>query len=149
MIEAEIVRCERFDISIINQIIGLWKDSVVATHHFLSNDDILKLVPFVEQGVQEVEFFLLSYSDGILSAFIGIHDQKIEMLFVAPSCFKKGIGKTLITTAINEYDAIYVDVNEQNTGALNFYEHLGFRVYERQELDDFDNPFPILKMRLE
>ena len=33
--------------------------------------------------------------------------------------------------------------------AKDFYEHMGFKVYQRNELDDQGNPYPVLYMRLE
>ena len=40
-------------------------------------------------------------------------------------------------------------VNEDNPHAKSFYEHMGFKVYQRNELDDQGNPYPVLYMRLE
>ena len=40
-------------------------------------------------------------------------------------------------------------VNEQNPNSKGFYEHLGFKVYKRTELDEQGNHYPILYMRLE
>ena len=33
--------------------------------------------------------------------------------------------------------------------AKGFYEHMGFKVYKRNELDEQGNPYPILYMKLE
>jgi len=41
-----------------------------------------------------------------------------------------------------------VDVNEQNVGAVAFYENLGFATYERSDKDDQGNDYPILRMQL-
>lgn len=50
--------------------------------------------------------------------------------------------------AIRDYGCIYVDVNEENPKARNFYRHLDFREYERTESDSQGRPFPIIKMEL-
>lgn len=50
--------------------------------------------------------------------------------------------------AIRDYGCTYVDVNEQNPKARNFYRHLGFREYGRTESDTQGRPFPIIKMKL-
>ncbi|WP_185748217.1 hypothetical protein [Metaclostridioides mangenotii] len=50
--------------------------------------------------------------------------------------------------AINKLNARFVDVNEQNPLAVGFYKHLGFKEFDRSELDESNNPFPILHMRL-
>ena len=48
---------------------------------------------------------------------------------------------------IRDFSVTEVCVNEQNSGARGFYEHMGFEVYQRDELDGQGNPFPILHMR--
>ena len=79
---------------------------------------------------------------------MGIQARKIEMLFLHPAFFRKGIGKVLIQKAIAEQDVQYVDVNEQNPSAVKFYERMGFRTFLRDSTDDQGNPFPILRMEI-
>ncbi len=127
---------------------ALWSESVRASHDFLTEDDIVNLMPFVKMGLCSIETLIVKYNNDLPIAFMGIQNHKIEMLFVAPLYFGNGIGKDLIKYAIENYDVRYVDVNEQNPSAIGFYEHLGFRTFERTEFDDQGNPFPILKMKL-
>ena len=42
----------------------------------------------------------------------------------------------------------FVDVNEQNPGALAFYKKHGFEIASRDEYDDAGRPFPILHLAL-
>lgn len=78
---------------------------------------------------------------------MGVHDSKIEMLFVDSNNRSNGIGKKLINYAINDLNAKFVDVNEQNTQGVGFYKHMGFDTFKRSEFDDHRNPFPILHMK--
>lgn len=78
---------------------------------------------------------------------MGIEAGKIEMLFVSPNYFGKGIGRELAEFGIVQYGVRYVDVNEQNPQATGFYSHIGFKVFERKEFDEQGNPFPVLKMK--
>lgn len=144
----EIVQIQNIEEEQVESLINLWRDSVIATHHFLPNEEIQKLTPFVQQALISTDILLISISSGEITGFIGIQDQKIEMLFVSPYFLRKGIGKHLVTKAINEYKAIFVDVNEQNIEAYNFYKSMGFFTFARLEQDDFGNPYPILQMQL-
>lgn len=126
----------------------LWEESVRATHHFLMEEDIRKLVPFVREGLSGTEILAVAYNDDVPAAFMGIEANKIEMLFVAPTCFGEGIGRKLAELAIAQYGVCYVDVNEQNPQAIGFYRHIGFEVCGRTEQDEQGNPFPVLKMEL-
>jgi putative acetyltransferase len=68
------------------------------------------------------------------------------MLFVAADMRGQGVGKTLLAYAIDHLGATRVDVNEQNTHAVDFYRHAGFRVTARSLLDGTGKAFPLLHM---
>lgn len=138
---------DRTDI-LIDALTTLWEASVRATHHFLTEEDIQKITPFVKKGLFSVETLVVAYDNHRPVAFMGIDTDKIEMLFVSPDCLGKGIGKRLVELGIIQYGVRYVDVNEQNPQAAGFYRHIGFELFERTELDEQGNPFPILKMRI-
>ena len=76
---------------------------------------------------------------------MGVQSGKIEMLFLHPDYFRKGIGSALIRKAFSELGVRYVDVNEQNPSAVRFYERMGFRTFRLDSTDDQGNPFPILR----
>lgn len=126
----------------------IWEQSVRATHTFLSKADIDNIQPFVHIGLKEIETLLTITDQKRIVGFIGIENRKIEMLFLHPDYLGRGLGKQLLTTAIEKYQVYYVDVNEQNPNALAFYLSKGFKVIERSELDDQGNKFPVLRMSL-
>lgn len=142
-----IINPERTD-TLIDALSALWEASVRATHHFLTEDDIQKLVPFVRKGLSGIGTLVVAEDNHVPVAFMGIDAGKIEMLFVSPGSFGKGIGRELADFGVSQYGVRYVDVNEQNPQAAGFYRHIGFEVFERNELDEQGNPFPILKMKL-
>ena len=77
---------------------------------------------------------------------MGIDDGSLEMLFISPEERGKGLGKRLIQHGIENYAARRLTVNEQNPQAKVFYEHMGFHVYKRTELDEQGNPYRLLYM---
>ena len=102
----------------------------------------------MKAALQGVESLVVVYNDNIPAGFMGIKERKIEMLFLSPSCIGHGLGRELLNMAIRTYDAIYVDVNEQNKKAEAFYLRSGFQTFRRDETDEQGNPFPVLRMRL-
>ena len=46
------------------------------------------------------------------------------------------------------YNIDELTVNEQNPGAKELYEYMGFETYKRSELDEQGSPYPILYMKL-
>jgi len=63
-----------------------------------------------------------------------VSPTKIEMLFIHPDVFGKGIGKLLFQFAIRELSAHTVDVNEQNKNAVGFYLKMGFKLAEVKKM---------------
>ena len=149
MIDIVDIQTENRYNSIVEEIVILWKQSVKATHIFLSNSDIISLIPDVKKGVKKIEkLVIVKDKSNKIIGFMGIENNKIEMLFISPEYFGIGIGKKLVNYGITQYNIKYVDVNEQNPKALNFYKHIGFNIFNRSELDDQGNPFPILHLEL-
>lgn len=131
------------------EILDTWESSVRATHDFLSEENIISIKPQVKEAAKYVSNFLcVRDKKGIIKAFMGIHDFKIEMLFVSNDNRGNGIGKRLVEYAIEVLNVNYVDVNEQNQQALGFYKYMGFKVFKKSEFDEQGNPFPILHMKL-
>lgn len=135
---------------LINKLLDVWEDSVVATHLFLSKKEINVIKKYVPQALKEVSHLIVMENENnIPIAFMGIENNKLEMLFLKNNERGKGLGKELLKYGIKNYNINEVTVNEQNHSALKFYQHMGFKTYKRSELDKQKNPYPILYMKLE
>lgn len=129
-------------------VIDLWEASVRATHLFLTEKDISYYRTLVDQIDFEVFDLFCYIKDRNLLGFLGVSNEKIEMLFVHPQYFNMGIGTRLLQYGITKLKARYVDVNEENHFAIQFYIKAGFEIFDRSPLDDQGQPHPILKLRL-
>ena len=133
----------------INRLLTVWESSVRATHLFLSDSEIKKIKEYVPQALIGIAHLMIAEDDrGCPVAFMGIEDGTLEMLFISPEERGKGLGKRLLQYGIKTYAVERVAVNEQNPQAKGFYEHLGFQVYKRTDLDEQGNPYPLLYMSL-
>lgn len=131
------------------QLAAIWQRSVRATHHFLSEEDITRLYPLVlNDYLPAVSVWVAEDQAGQPCGFIGLDGNKVEMLFIDAECRGSGVGKALLTQAEAMYPELLVDVNEQNPQALGFYQHYGFILTGRSELDGQGTPFPLLHMKL-
>lgn len=145
----EIKKDERTE-NLINQLLEVWEDSVKATHTFLSNEEIENIKKYVPQALKGISHLIILENEKYQPiAFMGIEENKLEMLFIKNSERRKGLGKKLLNYGIENYGVNDLAVNEDNPQAKEFYEHMGFKVYQRNELDDQGNPYPVLYMRLE
>lgn len=132
---------------LINRLLEVWEASVRATHLFLSDMEIKNIKEYVPQALNGVEHLLVAEDDkGCAVAFMGIEDGSLEMLFISPEERGKGLGKRLIQYGIEKHAVKRLTVNEQNPQAKGFYEHMGFHVYKRTELDEQGDPYPLLYM---
>lgn len=132
-------------------LLDLWEDSVRASHTFLNNQHIAEIKIEVKAALQSSQNIITATDKKDFLGFVGVEDNKIEMLFVASSAFRKGVGKALLKEALErylkDYPYILVDCNEQNTQGLAFYESLGFEVVGRSEKDSAGRDFPIVYLK--
>ena len=133
---------------VITQLTNVWEQSVKATHLFLSESEIAEIKPCLPMALREIsDLIVAECGDGVPVGFMGIENRKIEMLFISPEFRGKGIGKTFIEYGTETFSINEVTVNEQNPQAIGFYEHMGFTVYKRTDLDEQGRPYPILYMK--
>ena len=133
---------------LIEQLLKVWESSVRATHLFLSENEIANIKNYVPQALEEIpQLFIVENEKQLPVGFMGIVEQHLEMLFVAHEERGKGFGKKLLQYGIEKYSVNDLAVNEQNPLAKGFYEHMGFTVYKRTELDEQGNPYPLLYMK--
>lgn len=131
------------------ELTDVWEASVRATHDFLPDSYIQLLRPMVKN--QYLDTVMLACckepAHKKISGFVGVAAGKIEMLFIHPDYRGLGIGKSLLSFAINELNAQALDVNEQNTQAVGFYFKQGFEIIGRCEKDGLGQPYPLLHLR--
>jgi len=131
------------------RLFEIWRDAVAATHDFLSEDDRRYFARIVRDRYLPSSSFTVAVDQADRPvAFLGLTGPKIDSLFVAPEAHRRGVGRELIDHAREEQHQLSVDVNEQNKGAVAFYERLGFRRVGRSETDDSGRPYPLLHMEL-
>lgn len=133
---------------LMEQLLTVWEDAVKATHLFLSEAEIDSIKPYVPQAMEAVaHLYIAQRESGQPVAFMGTENGSLEMLFIAAEERGKGLGKQLLERAERDEKIDRVTVNAQNPQAIGFYEHMGFSVYKRTDLDEQGNPYPLLYMR--
>lgn len=126
---------------------GIWERSVRASHGFLTDKAVLEIKSaLIPNYFPAVRLYAVE-DDGRLTAFIGLAQDRIEMLFVDASMRGMGYGTALLGFA-RDSGARFVDVNEQNPAALRFYLGAGFHIIGRDETDGAGRPYPILHLSL-
>jgi len=126
--------------------VEIWRRAIDATHDFLTIGDRNA----IEARLRTAYFPSVTLSaaevDGRTVGFCGVLDESLEMLFVDPAHHRNGVGAALLHHAITNHHVTRVDVNEQNTSALRFYEHHGFEIVRRSPTDEAGRPYPLLRL---
>ncbi|MDN5201933.1 acetyltransferase [Fulvivirgaceae bacterium BMA10] len=132
-----------------SEVVDVWEASVRATHHFLKEEDIQFFKPLIlNEFLKAVTLSSARNEIGRIVGFMGVANEKLEMLFIHPDMMGQGIGKQLLRHAIENLNIDKVDVNEDNQTAVGFYKYFGFRAIKRSPLDGMGKPYPILHMEL-
>lgn len=130
-----------------DRMLSVWERSVRASHDFLTAEQITALRPHVPEAFASAGSIHGTRDPrGCVTAFVGVTDNKIDMLFVDPDQQGKGYGRALFVFSRRVLGATLVDVNEDNHAAIAFYEKLGAKRVGRSEFDDFGNPYPLLHL---
>jgi putative acetyltransferase len=132
------------------KLLEIWLRSVRATHTFLTEADIQRLLPLVrDAALPALELWVLCGEDSTPIGFLGLEGAKVEALFLAPEWCRRGGGRMLLDHARRLKGRLTVDVNEQNPEAVRFYQACGFTIVGRSPLDGDGRPFPLLHLREE
>lgn len=130
-------------------LFDIWLRSVRATHLFLRETDIQAMLPDVREYLlaATATLWVLEVDTGQAVGFMGLTGGEIDSLFLAPEFQRRGGGRALVQHARDLAGELTVSVNEQNPGAVRFYEACGFVVTGRSETDSAGRPFPLLHMK--
>ncbi len=141
------------------RLVEIWRAAVKATHHFLDEAYFNYIEAHLAQDYfpnVTLEVFTTPKNGGRAencAAFMGYALQgevlRLEMLFVAPAFQRQGIGAAMLQHAKSLSRNILLDVNEQNTSALAFYQKQGFSIIGRSALDGCGKPYPLLHLKYE
>jgi putative acetyltransferase len=132
----------------VDELFGVWRRSVEATHDFVSAEDLERIAELVQRQYLPNAALTVACDDaGRALAFMGMTDNAIDALFVDSEHRGKGVGLALVDLAKERWPGgLAVEVNEQNEQAVGFYECLGFGTVARLPLDRQGRPYPLRVM---
>jgi putative acetyltransferase len=90
---------------------------------------------FADRFAREWPAVSVADQDTTILGFAEVRDGTLDMLFVAPSVARTGIGGLLLADA-EQRGAIRLECFRDNAGARNFYEKHGWRIAR-----DYSRPF--------
>ncbi|WP_082807878.1 glutamine-hydrolyzing GMP synthase [Helicobacter himalayensis] len=133
-------------------LVDLWEDSVRDSHEFLTENAILEIKNDVNALLEKSKNTLVATDEETFLGFLGVEHNRIEMLFVHPKFFRRGVGRALLREAfmrhLKQFDSIVVDCNADNARGLKFYQKLGFKEIGRSAKDSQGRDFAIVHLEV-
>lgn len=127
----------------------IWRDAVDATHDFLTPEDRAAIEQEVAGFLPAAPLWLAVDAGGRPIGFMLLDGASMEALFIDPAHRGEGVGRALVTHALQRHPALTTDVNEQNAQAAGFYERMGFVRTGRSERDGQGRAYPLIHLRFD
>lgn len=88
------------DSTLISKLLDIWKASVCASHHFLTEPDIARLTPHAESALREIKTLWVVQDKLLPVGFMGGGRRENRNAISPSRLFQKGIGQRTRTTSI-------------------------------------------------
>ena len=127
-------------------VISIWREASALAHPFLTPDfmdhaeNLIRTV-FIPKSKTWV---LVHPDNGSPIGFISLMGNAIGGLFLQPIFHGQGYGQAMVNRAVQDHDALSVDVFEANAIGRRFYARYGF-VFEKRYFDE-DSGQPVLTL---
>ncbi|MEG0283849.1 MAG: GNAT family N-acetyltransferase [Erysipelotrichales bacterium] len=128
------------------KIIKIWHRSIKTTYDFIIDEDWISVEREFHRSLNIIDIVEL-YNGEDLIGFAGINNHMLEMLFLDPDYIGKGLGHASLDMLLSNFNIIFIDVNEQNNKAKEFYLRNGFEIINRSELDRINLEYPVLHLK--
>ena len=125
---------------------ALWLDAVRPVHGFFDEAELLRQQALVAETYLPGSETWVADAAGAPLGFIGLLDDFIGGLFVAPGAQGQGVGRALVAHALELRGRLELEVYAAKSGAHAFYARLGFPETARRDHDDLGNPFALIRM---
>jgi putative acetyltransferase len=132
----------------VEALYAIWEAAVQATHDFVSEADLAFYGGLLHRKYLPGGGFRVAVdANDKPVGFIEVTGGIINLLFVHPRWFGRGVGRALVAEAFAWDGPVTVDVNVQNMGARRFYERMGFVETGRSPVDGCGRPYPLIHLR--
>lgn len=128
-------------------LLHIWLEASRVGHPFLGEETLQEQLPKLRDVyIPHADNWVAVEREAILG-FIGLVENHVGGLFVAPATHRRGVGRLLLDHASERLGELTVEVYEQNRSACSFYLGCGFQTIGRKELDDEGRALPLLRMK--
>lgn len=127
---------------------GIWLDASLLAHPFIGASRLIEQRQLIEEKYLPNAETWVACHRGEPVGFISVMDTFVGGIFVAPGQQGRGIGRMLITHAMDRKGTLSLEVYTENEQAMRFYMAFGFVEVSRKATDDEGFPFENAHLRL-
>lgn len=127
----------------------IWFEASLKAHPFIGKPRLTEQRRLIEEEYLPKAETSVACLGGETAGFISLLDSFIGGIFIAPDRQGRGIGRKLISDALERKGKLSLEVYLANEQAVRFYKALGFREVSRRDADDFGCPFANAALHLQ
>lgn len=128
-------------------LLDIWLAASRIGHSFLGEDDLSAQKRLVRDIYLPKAENWIAVKNRTPLGFIGLLENFIGGLFVAPEACRRGVGTALVDHALGIKGTLEVEVYAANPVAVSFYRSRGFVETARRAHDDEGRPLELIRMR--
>lgn len=118
----------------IDRVADIWLKTNLKAHYFISNQYWKSNYELVKEMMSQSEVYVFE-ADKMIQGFVGLNDEYIEGIFVSDEMQSCGIGKLLLDYIKDKKVRLQLNVYQNNTRAISFYQREGF-IIQCEGLDE-------------
>lgn len=127
---------------------AIWLEASLIAHPFIGRQRLLEQRLLIEDKYLPGSETWVACQGNKSLGFISLLDKFVGGIFVEPGQQGKGVGRQLISYALERKGELSLEVYTQNEQAFRFYTSLGFREVSRRPYDDEGMPFENARLTL-
>lgn len=132
----------------LEELSAIWFEASITAHAFVGEARLREQRLLIETVYLPNAETWVAIRDGEPAGFVSLLDDFIGGLFVSPRHQGAGIGRLLVSHALQLKRQLRLEVYTANSQAYAFYENLGFEEQSRRSEDDEGLPFENAQMLL-
>ncbi|CDI08811.1 GNAT family N-acetyltransferase [Agrobacterium sp. CMT1] len=137
-----------FEASDTVKLSNIWLEASLLAHPFIGERRLMEQKALIEEQYLPGAQTWVATLNGQAAGFISLLDTFIGGLFVSPCHQGLGIGRKLVSHALNLKGELSLEAYTENVQAMGFYRSLGFQELSRRAIDDEGYPFENARLRL-
>ncbi|WP_440658431.1 GNAT family N-acetyltransferase [Ensifer adhaerens] len=132
----------------LEELSAIWFEASITAHAFVGEARLREQRLLIETVYLPNAETWVAIRGGEPAGFVSLLDDFIGGLFVSPRHQGAGIGRLLVSHALQLKGQLRLEVYTANSQAYAFYENLGFEEQSRRSEDDEGLPFENAQMLL-